>query len=314
LRELLILGLLALGYQSASAQLVTERFGTGANAFTIDFVTIGNPGNAADTSGRPNPSGAVGYIYNMGKYEISREMVIKANQQSSLGITLRDMSMFRPDSNDPKKPATGIDWWEAAKFVNWLNTNTGHQEAYKFDVNGNFQLWNTGEYMGSNKFRHKDAYYFLPNTDEWYKAAYFNPQSNSYHRFPTSSNEQPDWVISGTSGAVYHVSGPSDVDNAGALSPYGTMAQGGNVSEWEETSFDLENNSVGENRGYRGGSFISIEVANQTGLESGSRGSLDPVVHSEYLGFRVASVPEPSALSLLAFGLGGWAVIRRRRS
>ena len=299
---------------AANAQVITETFGTGANQFQIEFVKIGNPGNAADTSGSPNPSGAVDYIYNMGKYEISREMVIKANQQSSLGITLRDMSMFRPDSNDPKKPATGIDWWEAAKFVNWLNTNSGHQEAYKFDVNGNFQLWNTGEYMGSNKFRHKDAYYFLPNSDEWYKAAYFNPQSNSYYRFPTSSNEQPAWVMSGTSGAVYHVSGPSDVDNAGALSPYGTMAQGGNVGEWEETSFDLENNYVGENRGYRGGAFISIEVANQTGLESDIRASLDPVVHSEYLGFRVASVPEPSALSLLAIGLSGLAMLRSRRS
>jgi formylglycine-generating enzyme len=314
LKKLLILSFLALGYQSASAQLVTESFGTGANAFTMDFVTIGNPGNAADTTGSPNPAGAVGYIYNIGKHEISREMVIKANQQSSLGITLRDMSMMRPDSNDPKKPATGIDWLEAARFVNWLNTNSGHQGAYKFDVNGNFQLWNTGEYIGNNRFRHKDAYYFLPNTDEWYKAAYYDPQNNSYYRFPTSSNEQPAWVMSGTTGAVYHVSGPSDVDNAGALSPYLTMAQGGNISEWEETSYDLENNSVGENRGYRGGSFYSIEVANQTALESDMRASLDPVVHSEYLGFRVASLPEPSALSLCAIGLSGLAMMRRRRS
>jgi hypothetical protein len=32
------------------------------------------------------------------------------------------------------------------------------------------------------------------------------------------------------------------------------------------------------------------------------------------LGFRVESVPEPSALSLLAIGLGGLALMRRRRS
>ena len=296
-----------------NAQVITQNFGSGANAFTMEFVTIGNPNNAADTTGSPNPAGSVAYTYNLAKYEVSREQIDKANQQSNLGITLRDMSMMRPDSNDPKKPATGIDWPEAAKFVNWLNTNSGHQGAYKFDVNGNFQLWNTGEYMGNNRFRHKDAYYFLPNTDEWYKAAYYDPQNNNYYRFPTSSDEQPAWVMSGTTGAVYHVSGPSDVDNAGALSPYGTMAQGGNISEWEETSYDLENNSVGENRGYRGGSFISIEVANQTGLESDIRASLDPVVHSEYLGFRVASVPEPSALSLLAVGLGALAMMRRHR-
>jgi len=43
MNKLLILSLLALGYQSASAQLVTESFGAGANAFTMEFVTIGNP-------------------------------------------------------------------------------------------------------------------------------------------------------------------------------------------------------------------------------------------------------------------------------
>ena len=32
------------------------------------------------------------------------------------------------------------------------------------------------------------------------------------------------------------------------------------------------------------------------------------------LSFRIVSVPEPSALSLLAVGLGGWAMMRRRRS
>jgi hypothetical protein len=34
-------------------------FGNGINQFNIDFVEIGSPGNAADTSGNPNPSGAV---------------------------------------------------------------------------------------------------------------------------------------------------------------------------------------------------------------------------------------------------------------
>jgi hypothetical protein len=49
--------LLALGYQSALAQLVTESFGSGANAFTMEFVTIGNPDNAADATGSPNLAG-----------------------------------------------------------------------------------------------------------------------------------------------------------------------------------------------------------------------------------------------------------------
>ena len=34
-------------------------FGSGANTFDIEFVTIGNPGNAADATGNPNPAGSV---------------------------------------------------------------------------------------------------------------------------------------------------------------------------------------------------------------------------------------------------------------
>jgi len=29
-------------------------------------------------------------------------------------------------------PITNVSWYEAAQFVNWLNTSTGHQAAYKF--------------------------------------------------------------------------------------------------------------------------------------------------------------------------------------
>ena len=55
----IILLLMILSSQIASAQLVTESFGSGTNAFSMDFVTIGNPSNAADTTGAPNPVGAV---------------------------------------------------------------------------------------------------------------------------------------------------------------------------------------------------------------------------------------------------------------
>ncbi|NDB96396.1 MAG: DUF5011 domain-containing protein, partial [Verrucomicrobia bacterium] len=39
---------------------ITKTFGSGTNQFSIDFVTIGNPGNPADTTGNPNPAGSVG--------------------------------------------------------------------------------------------------------------------------------------------------------------------------------------------------------------------------------------------------------------
>ena len=71
------LPLLILSSQIASAQLVT--FGTDTNQFSMDFVTIGNPGNVADTTGDPNPVGAVAYSYQISKYEVSREMILKAH-------------------------------------------------------------------------------------------------------------------------------------------------------------------------------------------------------------------------------------------
>ena len=58
-----------------SAEIVT--FGTGGNAFTMEFVEIGNPGNAGDTTGWPTSSGSVAYTYQMGKHEVSEDMINK---------------------------------------------------------------------------------------------------------------------------------------------------------------------------------------------------------------------------------------------
>jgi hypothetical protein len=296
---------------TASAQVITETFGTGANSFSIDFVQIGNPGNAADTTGSPNPAGSVGYVYNIGKYEISRDMIVRANLEGNLGITLQDTAMIGDSSFfssvDPNKPASGISWNEAARFVNWLNTSRGYQAAYNFATSGandNASPWDSGQFSGNNQFRHKDAYYFLPNSDEWYKPAYGSP-SGAWYRFPTGSDTPPIPVAEGTDtgSAVYAQSwdqGPADFNNAGGLSPYGTVAQGGNMWEWTETAY-----AYGQE--LRGGPA----VGNSDSLESSYiHLGLDPTRENYFFGFRVAMVPEPSSLSLLA--LGGVVVLRRR--
>jgi hypothetical protein len=294
---------------SAQAQSLLQTFGNGANQFSMDFVTIGNPGNAADTSGSPNPAGSVGYIYNIGKYEVSREMITKANAAASLGIIMMNMSSY--GANGVNRPATGISWNEAARFVNWLNTSQGYQAAYNFTTSGanaNITLWGAGEYSGSNQYRHKDAYYFLPSMDEWYKAAYGSP-SGTWYDYATGSDSAPSAVASGTSGAVYNGQfGPADITNAGGLSPYGTMAQNGNVLEWNESAYDGSNNSPSENRELRGGSW-GFDSSN---LVASFRASTDPTLDADIgIGFRVASVPEPSSGLLVLLGLS--AVLRRRR-
>ena len=163
-----------------------DTFGSGANSFDVDFVTIGNPGNPPDAN--PNPAGAVPYSYRIGKYEISEQMIDKANAVGGLGIT--------KDTRGPDYPATSVTWYEAAKFVNWLNTSSGSVPAYKFDSSGNFQLWTPSDagYDSTNLYRNKLAKYFLPSIHEWHKAAYYNATLGTYYSYPTGANSVPDGI------------------------------------------------------------------------------------------------------------------------
>ena len=304
---------LAVFFSAATSVALADTFGSGANTFNIDFVTIGNPGNAADTTGNPNPAGSVPYTYRIGTFEISEQMIDKANTLGGLGIT--------KTTRGADKPATNVTWNAAARFINWLNTSTGNPPAYKFaaqpaepnySANANIQLWLPSDagYNPSNLYRNSLARYFLPSVDEWYKAAYYDPASGVYYDYPTGSNIAPDPVAFGTTArtAVYNgQAGPANIMLAGGLSPYGTMGQGGNVNEWEETDFDLVNGPSSSLRGIRGGYWVSLAGV----LSSSNRGNSGPASGGIDLGFRVASIPEPSSLPLVAIASVG-LLLRRR--
>ena len=323
------LALMGAGAAYAPSQAGTVTFGSGANQFNMEFVPIGNPGNAADTDANALPlnAGAVGYTYGIGKFEVSEDMITKFNASQSLQITLADMTSY--GGNGANKPATGVSWNEAARFVNWLNTSTGGFAAYKFTtggVNDRVALWtssDTLDYDASNPYRSKRATFVLPNYNEWYKAAYYNPNDNNYYDFANGSNTAPTPVASGTAAgtAVYGQLVPgaaADVDQAGGLSPYGVMGLGGNVFEWEESSGDLANSSGSSSRGVRGGNWLG----NSYSLSSSSRGFDLPSNGVINGGFRVASlpssappaVPEPSMMVIgTLFGLGGLVAKRRMK-
>ncbi len=296
---LVFLGAVVVGVVAPAAY--ADIFGSGENAFEIEFVTIGVPGNVADTTGDPSSAGAVPYTYRMGKYEISEAMIdaanaITADEGNPLGIA--------HDGRGPNKPATRVSWFEAAQFVNWLNTSKGATPAYKFDDQGDFQLWESADvgYDPDNRFRNTQARYFLPSVDEWYKAAFYDPGTESYFDYPTGSDSEPIPVAFGIDPgtAVWNQTiGPSDITLAGGASPFGTVAQAGNVSEWQETPLDGVANDipVPDVRARRGDEWG--QAINGSGMSSFNSG-IERLANSGGFtnGFRVASIPEPTSCTL----------------
>ena len=171
---------------------------------------------------------------------------------------------------------------------------------------------------------------FIPNENEWYKAAYFDPTLNSgsggYYAYATQSNAAPGNVIgSGTNQANYYnglysvtQSGYDPNQNyltdvgafSGSGSFYGTFDQSGNVYQWN----DLDGTS-GSTRGLRGGSYGGDASA----LSSSNRYASAPSNSNTDIGFRLASpvaVPEPSTwvMGLAGLACGGYSLFRRRRA
>ena len=262
------------------------------------------------------------YRYNIGKFEVSREMIEKANAEGGLGIDLHPMD-FVSGGPRPAMPATGVSWNEGARFANWLNISQGLPAAYKFITqpgdqdyvaNANVELWVDGDqgFDAANPVRNSQAQYFLPSADEWYKAAYYDPDANGeaggYWNFPTGRHTEPIAVPSGTAPntAVYQQprdQGPADITEAGGLSPYGVMGLGGNV--WE-----VEREFGSAVRASRGGSWDSPPTV----LSASRRPFGPPSGEGPDLGFRIISIPEPSSLSLGLLGILGLLPWRRRSS
>lgn len=279
-----------------SGSVLADTFGTGDNAFNIDFVPI---------SGSTNPTSGYGIVnndYRMGTYEITNDQFAKFASNT-------------PYWTDGGVFANQVSWYEAAQFVNYLNTSTNNQAAYKFN-GSTFETWSSGDagYNASNPYRNSNAKYFLPTENEWVKAAYWN--GTNLQTYATKAGEsltQGD----GTSGTGWNY-----WDSGYATDPYGPWAVGsgseelngtydmmGNVWEWMESPYYSGAYSSGSPRGVRGGSFGYDDIPSM--LSSSSRIGYYPDSEIGTLGFRVASVPEPTSLVLL--GLGGLALRYRKR-
>jgi hypothetical protein len=312
MKTMTTLAAVAVGLTGFNSTLHADTFGTGANTFTIDFVNIGHAGNANDAGAGGGsfftPYGGVGYNYRMATYEISQDAITKATASGLVGVVA--------GAHTGNKPAASVTWYEAAAFVNFLNTSRGHAAAYQLTGVNSLTLWSSAQAWqrdGENLYRHKDAFYFLPSEDEWYKSAYHKNDgvTANYWDYATGSNSAPTAVASGTGAgtAVYNGQpGPADVNLAGGLSAYFTMGQNGNIGEWQESAFTAPNDSSSEDRALRG-AFWSFSEAN---LRSSFRGYDAPAYSNVPVGFRVGSVPEPSTVTLLV-GSGFILLLLRRR-
>ncbi len=204
-----------------------------------------------------------------------------------------------------------MTWYEAALFVNWLNTNTEYPPAYNF-TNGTMYLCDAGQAWtldGTNLYRNKNAFYFLPSDEEWYKAAYHKNDgvTSNYWDYAAQTNGVPRWIDASGDTAFdavfwqgYYHNDPNVVTNAGLASAYGTMSQSGNMAEWMESALDGTNGLPDAPRTFRGGGWMGGEAT----LRASFRFSTCASGESMNVGFRVASVlapiPEPGAMAGMA--------------
>jgi len=298
--------------QAASADV----FGTGGNQFTIDFVTI---------LGDTNPASGYGIInndYRMGVCEITNDQWNKFKAELDVPVTGSPWFAYHRDPywTDTSVPTNEVSWDEAAQFVNWLNTSTGHQAAYKFTgTQGTgdytFGVWDTSDAAGgTNLYRHKNAFYYLPTEDEWVKAAYWD--GTAMQTYATKAGEllyQGDGN-SGTGWNYENATAPYGPWNVGSGSEElnGTFDMMGNLWEWMESPFNHGDYGTGSYRSLRAGSYnSSIDILAFSARYPGDPYP-DPEVSNSGVGFRVAStVPEPCSIALLT--LGGLMWTKRRR-
>lgn len=273
---------------------------------TIDYVSIGNPGNTADPS---TGFGAVSYAYQIGKYEVTNaqygEFLNTKGASNSGGIYNDSMASrgitqvsgpsgftYNVTAALANRPVVHVSWFDAARFANWMmnGQGSGDMENGAYTLNGA-----TSGIITANI----GAAVYIPTEDEWYKAAYYIAANTSYSLYPNGQN-----TIS-TADANYGniVRTTTNVGSyTGDPSAYGTFDQGGNVSEWNDAVIS------GFFRGLRGGSWVFPQFV----LGSPFLGNGDPTVENADIGFRVASVPEPTSLFLALYS-SSVILFRRKR-
>ncbi len=144
---------------AGSAQ--ADVFNMGSGLTSLEFVTVGNPGNAPDMrynlEQRPEGYGAVDYIYDIGKYEVTSgqyaeflnavartdvyELYSSDMWLDPLGCRIQQVGSagnysYTVAAGYENRPVNFVSWSDAARFTNWLTSGDTESGVYHFALDG----------------------------------------------------------------------------------------------------------------------------------------------------------------------------------
>ncbi len=255
----------------AQADLITNN-GVVVN---MEFVSIGYPGNVADAI---TTYGAVGYNYRIGTYEVTADQwKLVHDADSRIGLS---------SSATGDRPENRKDWFEIARFANWLTSGDPYKGAYQFNDSGGFIAIDRDAAQ-----QNYDTVYAMPTENEWYKAAYLKSDGSGYTIYPTG-----DTVPVATKGPPIRLDAIFDLGRVGlvpgiesvagvevtyvtdARENNGTHHMGGNVQE------------LLENRVVRGGSFAELDASNLSRLARAGPVPFAETRGGNFRGFRLVAL------------------------
>jgi len=242
------------------------------------YVVVGNPGNAKDTQWN-TARGQVNDEFEISKFKVTNadyaaflNAVAKSDPHNLMvsggGEILREGEdgsyTYTVSEGREKRPVLFVATVDAMRMANWLS-NGGTAES---DTE-------TGTYTFTGyddvSRRNPNADYFLPNDDEWYKAAYFDPTKNGtggYWQYPPKTDDPTKMISELPPGGPFSANfdnvnaaegnGTTDVGAyTAASSYYGTFDQAGCTWEWNEPA-DPATKSTSRRGGSQGNAIARL--------------------------------------------------------
>ena len=329
------------------AALACLPLGSTANAGIIEWVTVGDPGNTADTD--PAGFGAVAASFRIMKYEFTNQLYTEflnsVAATDTYGLYNTGMALdalggisrtgssgaytYSIKTNMGDKPVNFVSWFDAERVSNWLMngaTSSSSTETGAYTLVG-------GQTTGTAPAVNPGATFYVPTQNQWYKAAYYKGGSTNagYWNYATQSDTAPTAVTAG----------PTGIGSAGST---GNFANYNNIATWNSRAGNVT--TVGTNGGpsFYGAFDMNGNVTelydltgaanSSSGLTGGNSTNNSYVMSSSFyysitapdsyniVGLRLASpvsvsgVPEidPNGLSaVLGLIVGGLGLLERRR-